>query len=65
MGSRNGYNPLMHSAPDRVIHVTLSEEDWKAFLASQPRPVEWIRERIKEAIATARSQTPDAKRQLN
>jgi hypothetical protein len=35
---------------DRVIHVPLSEEDWQAFLAATPRPVEWLRERIREAI---------------
>ena len=55
----------MHSAPDRVIHVSLSEEDWKAFLATQPRPVEWLQQRIQEAIATSRQATQDATRKMN
>ncbi len=36
---------------DRVIHIPLSEAEWQAFLASTPRPVDWLRERIREAIA--------------
>ena len=56
----------MHNAPDRVIHVSLSEEDWKAFLATQPRPVEWLQQRIQEAIATSRQgTTQDATRKMN
>jgi hypothetical protein len=42
------------SSTDRVIHVPLSEADWKAFLASQPQPVNWLKERIQEAIQAAR-----------
>jgi hypothetical protein len=45
------------NATDRVIHVPLSEADWKAFLASQPQPVDFLREKIKEAIEAARQQT--------
>jgi len=41
---------------DRVIHITLSEAEWQAFLASTPKPVDWLRERIREAIA--REQQP-------
>jgi hypothetical protein len=41
---------------DRVIHITLSEAEWQAFLASTPKPVDWLRERIREAIA--REQKP-------
>ena len=48
----------MHSnAPDRVIHVSLSEEDWVAFTTMQPQPVKWLKERILEAIETARRQS--------
>jgi len=36
---------------DRVIHIPLSEAEWQAFLASTPKPVDWLRERIREAIA--------------
>jgi hypothetical protein len=37
---------------DRVLHIPLSEEDWKAFLAVAPQPVSWVRDRIQEAIAS-------------
>lgn len=36
---------------DRVIHIPLSETEWQAFLASTPKPVDWLREKIREAIA--------------
>ena len=36
---------------DRVIHIPLTEAEWQAFLASTPRPVDWLKERIREAIA--------------
>jgi hypothetical protein len=39
------------STLDRVIHVPLSEADWQAFIATTPQPVDWLRDRIKEAIA--------------
>ena len=35
---------------DRVLHIALSEEDWKAFLAVAPQPVSWLRDKIREAI---------------
>jgi hypothetical protein len=35
---------------ERVIHIPLSEAEWKAFLATTPRPVDWLREKIREAI---------------
>jgi hypothetical protein len=35
---------------DRVIHVPLTEAEWKAFLETTPQPIDWLRERIKEAI---------------
>jgi len=39
---------------DRVIHVPLTEVEWKAFLAATPQPVDWLRERIQEAIEKSR-----------
>ena len=55
----------MHTnAPDRVIHVSLSEEDWVAFTAMQRQPVKWLKERILEAIETARRQN-DGERKMN
>jgi hypothetical protein len=35
---------------ERVICVTLSEADWRAFVARQPQPVDWLRERIKDEV---------------
>jgi hypothetical protein len=44
---------------ERVIHIPLSEAEWKAFLAATPKPVDWLRERIREAITA--SNTPGAR----
>ena len=47
---------------DRVIHIPLSEAEWRAFLASTPQPIDWLRERIREAIE--KSQNPNPKTQI-
>jgi hypothetical protein len=39
---------------DRVIHVPLTEAEWKAFLAATPQPVDWLRARIQEIISKER-----------
>jgi hypothetical protein len=49
----------MSSSPERVISITLSDEDWRAFVKAQPQPVHWLRERIHEIIATT-APTTDA-----
>ena len=47
----------MSNERDRVISITLSEAEWRAFIARQPQPVQWIREQIRaEAGATASPQ---------
>jgi hypothetical protein len=46
--------PRLTGNVDRVIHVALSEADWQAFMASTPQPVDWLKERIKEAIVNSR-----------
>jgi hypothetical protein len=43
---------------DRVIHIPLSEADWQAFVATTPHPVNWLKEKIQEAIT--KSQEPTA-----
>jgi len=48
----------MSNERDRVISITLSEAEWQAFIARQPQPVSWIRERIKDEVKTA---APDQK----
>ena len=45
---------------DRVIHIPLSEAEWQAFLASTPRPIDWLRERIREAIEKSQGPSPQA-----
>ncbi len=38
----------MGTERDRVISITLSESEWQAFIARQPQPVQWLRERIRD-----------------
>jgi hypothetical protein len=44
----------MTSERERVISVTLSESEWQAFVARQPRPVDWLRERIRDEVGVLR-----------
>lgn len=49
----------MTTERDRVISITLSEAEWRAFVARHPQPVDWLRERIRtevQAPASANSQ---------
>jgi hypothetical protein len=55
----------MNTTDHRVIHVPLSEADWKAFLATQPQPVVWLKERIREAIEAGRRQTDTSEQTFN
>jgi hypothetical protein len=47
---------------ERVIHIPLSEAEWQAFLRTTPKPVDWLREKIREEIA--KSQNPNPKPQI-
>jgi hypothetical protein len=40
----------MTSERDRVISITLSEAEWQAFVARQPQPVLWLRDRIRDEV---------------
>jgi hypothetical protein len=40
----------MSNDRDRVISVTLTEAEWQAFVARQPQPVNWLRERIRDEV---------------
>lgn len=40
----------MTNERDRVISISLSETEWQAFVARQPKPVHWIRARILDEI---------------
>ena len=49
----------MTTERDRVISISLSEAEWRAFVARHPQPVDWLRERIRievQASAGANSQ---------
>jgi hypothetical protein len=51
----------MNTDRDRVISITLSETEWQAFVARQPQPVNWLRERIRDEVNT----TPPTKDNKN
>ena len=42
----------MHADREHVISVVLNHDDWKEFVKLQPQPVNWLRERIQEMIAS-------------
>jgi hypothetical protein len=48
----------MSNDRDRVISITLSEEEWQAFVARHPQPVTWLRERIRDAVTAAPAPAP-------
>ena len=41
----------MSTERDRVISITLTEDEWQAFVARQPQPVVWLRERIRDEVS--------------
>ena len=47
----------MTTSREHVISIVLSDEDWQAFIRVQPEPVEWLRERIKETVSGAISES--------
>ena len=40
----------MTTERDRVISITLSETEWRAFVTRHPQPVDWLRERIRDEV---------------
>ena len=46
----------MSNERERVISITLSESEWQAFVARQPQPVMWLRERIRDEVGTPATQ---------
>ncbi len=51
----------MTNERDRVISVTLTESEWQAFIARQPQPVSWLRERIREEVKASTEQDDQRK----
>lgn len=41
----------MSNERERVISITLSEAEWQAFVARQPQPVSWLRDRIRDEVS--------------
>ena len=58
------YPVLMSNERERVISITLSEAEWQAFVARQPKPVDWLRERILNEVATPPRQADAASPQF-
>jgi len=50
----------MSNERERVICVTLSESEWQAFVARQPEPVTWLKDRIRDEVKAASEQTKSA-----
>jgi len=45
---------------NRVISVSLNEQDWQAFIRLHPQPAVWLREKIQESLAGGAG-VPDAR----
>jgi hypothetical protein len=54
------YHFGMSNERERVICVTLSETEWQAFVARQPEPVTWLKDRIRDEVKGASQQTKSA-----
>jgi hypothetical protein len=48
----------MNIERERVISISLSEAEWRAFTARQPKPVDWLRARILDEVENARRSDP-------
>ena len=48
----------MSTERDRVISITLSETEWQEFIARQPQPVTWLRERIRAEVQAEPAKQP-------
>ena len=46
----------MSTERDRVISISLSETEWQAFIARQPQPVTWLRDRIRAEVQAVPAQ---------
>lgn len=51
----------MGTERDRVISITLTESEWQAFVAKQPQPVLWLRERIREVTQPGDREAAEAR----
>jgi hypothetical protein len=44
--------------PTRAITVVLNEAEWSAFMAIEPHPVAWVRQRIQERLQESGAKAP-------
>jgi hypothetical protein len=42
----------METSRERVISISLNEQEWQEFVRLHPQPVNWLRERIQESIGS-------------
>jgi hypothetical protein len=49
----------MSNERERVISITLSETEWRAFVARQPQPVDWLREQIRAEAGPSNESKPE------
>ena len=50
----------MSNERERVISITLSEAEWQAFVARQPEPVVYLREKIRDVVREPEPQSKSA-----
>jgi len=55
----------MASDRDRVISISLSEAEWRAFVAQHPQPVTWIQDRIREQLRASVIESDEPNAQLS
>ena len=53
------YPVAMSNERERVISITLSETEWRAFVARQPQPVDWLREQIRAEASPTSEPKPE------
>ena len=53
------FEAIMTIERDRVISITLSEAEWRAFVTRHPQPVDWLRERIRSEVQQPTEATGD------
>jgi hypothetical protein len=55
------YPFVMSNERERVISITLTEDEWQAFVSRQPQPVSWLRERIRDEVTVPPQRTSEGK----
>jgi hypothetical protein len=50
----------MSNDRERVISITLTESEWQAFVARQPQPVTWLRDRIRDEVVAQKAESKSA-----